>query len=366
MLPRLPQVSAIILLLLIALPSSWAQQRYDNRYNDAQRYQGSTLDRNALYVTVYEDCEFRGNSRALAIGDYRNVRELNLGNDAISSVAVPEGLELILYEHEDLRGDSTLIGNNVPCLNSTWNDQASSLKVRQDQQALAQRSRNPATFETLEPRGPSQRFETEPRGADARVLGRQAPATKVSMVEFAQSALEQRPNGQWVIQNKNGSVDQFRELFRDNTSVTLQHMRINQQVRIDLAANQVQFFAPNGNRVDYAISSKNTEVRNRQAVQSGPSGVINGACFNYRAYTRGGQGGIRFHGHDGFHRFNTKAHNGRICHNGPLTMEINKNQKSTDVLIDINGETYRFAPNEQEDVLLNTWYRKKVRLTIGR
>ena len=45
-------------------------------------------------------------------------------------------------------------------------------------------------------------------------------------------------------------------------------------------------------------------------------------------------------------------------------MEINKKSLSTDVLIEIQGRTFRFSPNEKEDVLRNTWYRKLVKLVV--
>ena len=58
---------------------------------------------------------------------------------------------------------------------------------------------------------------------------------------------------------------------------------------------------------------------------------------------------MRFHGKEGFYRFNTKAESGRICHNGPLTMEINKQDPATVVIIDIEGNRYKFGKNEQHD-----------------
>jgi hypothetical protein len=47
-------------------------------------------------------------------------------------------------------------------------------------------------------------------------------------------------------------------------------------------------------------------------------------------------------------------------------MELSKTDPGTDVVVDINGRSYRFAPNEQADAYLNSWYRKKIRLQVGR
>jgi hypothetical protein len=126
--------------------------------------------------------------------------------------------------------------------------------------------------------------------------------------------------------------------------------------------------SPNGQRIEYPIQQVNRQRANRAPVapvQVGPNRRIASACFNYRAYTTGGQGGIRFHGKDGFFQFASKGHSDRICHNGPLVMEINKTAPSTEVIVDINGEKFRFGANETPDAYLNTWYRKKVTLVVG-
>jgi len=47
-------------------------------------------------------------------------------------------------------------------------------------------------------------------------------------------------------------------------------------------------------------------------------------------------------------------------------MEINKTSKATDVIVEIEGNRYRFARNEAHDAYKNNWYRKKVRLQVGR
>ena len=93
-------------------------------------------------------------------------------------------------------------------------------------------------------------------------------------------------------------------------------------------------------------------------------GEIRGRCFDYTAYTSGGDGGVRFSGHEGFNRFSNKPYKGRLCHQGTMTMEINKRSQDTGVVVEIQGIKYRFPPNSPYDQLRNTWYRKVVTLNV--
>lgn len=81
-------------------------------------------------VTLFVDCPFSGTSVSLSVGDY-NVNQIGLPNDSISSVRVPSGLQLTLFEHSDFGGASVAITSDASCLNDRgWNDRASSLRVR--------------------------------------------------------------------------------------------------------------------------------------------------------------------------------------------------------------------------------------------
>ncbi|MFT7528220.1 MAG: hypothetical protein ACI9LY_003381 [Arenicella sp.] len=99
----------------------------------AQVYDSRDYHRqNSATVTVYEDCDYRGRSREISVGDYQNIRDLGLGNDSISSMRVANGLEIELFQDELFRRASATINTDVSCLNRQWNDQASSLRVSYD------------------------------------------------------------------------------------------------------------------------------------------------------------------------------------------------------------------------------------------
>ncbi len=374
-------------LFTLTITAFVAAQVSAQSYPQRNSYQDREYNQDTEYVTVYEDCDFRGKSRALSVGEYQDVQSLNIGNDSISSVEVPRGLRLVLFEHERLRGKSTLITSDVRCLNDSWNDETSSIRVnyvegyQSNQPRFENRSRQNDRGEDYSNRqGYDNREDTrrgyENRGSDRRDYNNRAQSNRgrdytkgVSYVAFANTAFEKGSAKQWRIVNRNGSVDTFRETARDRQTIYLRNNRVQQDVEIDLFSNQVRFYASNGKRIDYAVTSTQDNRLNRAPVANTPrqpSGVIPSKCFSYRAYTTGGAGGIRFHGHDGFHRFYKKGHKDRICHDGKLTMEINKNDPATEVIVEINGERYRFGKNEKADAFINTWYRKKVNLRVGR
>ncbi len=81
-------------------------------------------------VTLFVDCPFAGTSVSLGPGDY-NMNQIGLPNDSISSVRVPSGLQLVLYEHSNFEGASVVVVDDATCLTDRgWNDRASSLRVQ--------------------------------------------------------------------------------------------------------------------------------------------------------------------------------------------------------------------------------------------
>jgi len=80
------------------------------------------------YVTVYEDCNYRGRSFILTAGNYRTY-QMKIGNDQLSSIQVPQGLRVTLYEHDNFSGASRTITSSTNCIESDWNDRTSSIVV---------------------------------------------------------------------------------------------------------------------------------------------------------------------------------------------------------------------------------------------
>jgi len=71
-------------------------------------------------VIVYTDCNYKGLSAKLGVGDYNlaQLKKFGLGNNEISAVKVPDGMSITVYENDFLRGDSASTGGDVACIDS--------------------------------------------------------------------------------------------------------------------------------------------------------------------------------------------------------------------------------------------------------
>ncbi|WP_264537931.1 carbohydrate-binding protein [Flavobacterium sp. N1736] len=82
-------------------------------------------------VTVYKDFYYSGFSGGLTIGDYNLERLNSLGvlNDDISSLKIAQGFQAILYQNDNFTGASIVMNSDNAALNTTWNDQVSSIRI---------------------------------------------------------------------------------------------------------------------------------------------------------------------------------------------------------------------------------------------
>jgi hypothetical protein len=254
-------------------------------------------------VTVYEDCDFRGNSRTLDVGDYSDVRRIRIGNDKISSIRVNRGYTVRLFQDERFRGISKVFSFDEPCLGEGWNDQASSLVVDYDD-----RRRDNGRY--------GDRDYDRDRDYDDR----------------------SRDNG------RDRDYDRGRDYGNDRGR----------------GPGYNQGRGPDNDRGRGPVSAKPKPIIDRTP----DFGVINGSCFNYKAYARGGEGGIKFQQKGIKQKFNDNVVSGKVCHQGSLELELNKMDKNVAVFVEINGRTYKFASGEKEDLLLNAWYRKMIKLSV--
>ena len=79
-------------------------------------------------VTLFQDCNYRGNNSMLGTG-YYNWNQLGIDNDQLSSFRVPAGYSITLYTDANYRGRRISYNNDVNCLSGEWNDQISSVYV---------------------------------------------------------------------------------------------------------------------------------------------------------------------------------------------------------------------------------------------
>jgi len=329
--------------------------------------QNNNYDRRSALVTIYEGCDYSGTSRSIDAGDYRNISSLGFGNDQMSSIKVPQGLEVTIFEHEKFKGDYARITQDIACFDRNWNDAVSSLQITSTGRLSNQADERDARSNDSRRSNANNRRATN---ADRNVTG-----DNVARVAFGTSVLQQTGKKHWNLNDPREGVSQFKETQRNESTVYLQNQYTAERVRIDLFANDVTFSDRDGRSQRYSISAKQAAVatnsQEQQADriannQSSQNRTIRSECFNFRAYTEGGNGGLRFHGKNDFYRFSKKAESARICHNGPLTMEVSKTAPNTQVVVEIAGNRYIFASNEKHDALKNNWYRKFVKLKVGR
>jgi urease subunit beta len=79
-------------------------------------------------VTIYDRANFEGNKKELDEGEY-NIFDLGSGENNLTSLTVPAGMKVTLYEYEDFQGRSKTYTGNASLNGDDFNNKASSLKV---------------------------------------------------------------------------------------------------------------------------------------------------------------------------------------------------------------------------------------------
>lgn len=334
-------------------------------------------------VTIYEHCDFKGKSQTLRPGEYSSLRQTGFGNDRMSSIRVSRGVEAVIYQDDDYRGSYARIDRDIACFDRKWNDEASSISVRElgysqrqddayDRGHSNQRYDRQGNAQRDDDRGYDGR-NYDNRRRDSGQSSSNVTAKNLSQVVFDGALLQQVAKTQWSYDRKRGNSTQFDELGRDRDSVYLKNQYTAETIRIDLFANDVTVVSRDGRRQRFNIDRKNAIApdnnlggRNKPPVISSPSRVFSSSCFSYKVYSRNGSGSVRFFtAKPKLVQFDHRPATGRICHNGSLRMELGKRNESTDVIVELDGRQFRFAPNEQESSYLNNWYRKSVQLVVG-
>jgi hypothetical protein len=84
------------------------------------------------YVTLYDDCDFRGRSRTLRPGRY-NLDQTGFGSNRLSSIRIPNGLKVVLYDApEPGKGAKIRMTSDNRCFDSDWNERAQYIVVEAD------------------------------------------------------------------------------------------------------------------------------------------------------------------------------------------------------------------------------------------
>lgn len=102
-------------------------QGYGRCQEVSQPHTGPNAHLSALFAAIYEHGNYGGKSQALGVGRY-NLKDILIGNDKLSSIKVPDGLRVTLYQHADMKGNTRAYTADAPSVGD-FNDQASSIQV---------------------------------------------------------------------------------------------------------------------------------------------------------------------------------------------------------------------------------------------
>jgi hypothetical protein len=91
----------------------------------------TSLLANAQQVAVFSDCNYIGQSGSVSAGRYLSY-QMKVANDRLSSIQVPYGMKITIYEHDNFQGRSNTYSSSTPCLEAEWRNLASSFIVENE------------------------------------------------------------------------------------------------------------------------------------------------------------------------------------------------------------------------------------------
>ncbi|NOT51578.1 MAG: hypothetical protein HOP10_09900 [Chitinophagaceae bacterium] len=84
-------------------------------------------------VIIYTDEDYKGQSASLLPGSYSTMSQAGFTDNSLSSLTVPDGYRVVIYEFENFGGKSyTITASKTKFYLSNWNDKTSSIVVYRD------------------------------------------------------------------------------------------------------------------------------------------------------------------------------------------------------------------------------------------
>ncbi len=101
----------------------------NNGYNNGG-YNNNNNNGNIDYnkVSVYEECNYRGPSANLEVGRF-DVGQFGIRNDVLTSLRVPRGYRVVLFENRGFSGPSIEFRDDKSCITGYWARKTSSIIV---------------------------------------------------------------------------------------------------------------------------------------------------------------------------------------------------------------------------------------------
>lgn len=124
---------------------------------------------NGPFVTIYKD-DFGGASKELRPGQYDHFELGDVSNDHLSSVRIPKGLKVTLYEHGGFQGKKLVLTGDTRAaflVSSKFNDLTSSIVVEEEPIVEKKPVEKPAPVKVTEVVKPADNIESPLKSADA-------------------------------------------------------------------------------------------------------------------------------------------------------------------------------------------------------
>ncbi|MBD2545157.1 hypothetical protein [Planktothricoides raciborskii] len=111
----------------INIPSGQIPLGFENCVSVKIKRTQST-EQEAEGITIFVDRDFKGQGAVLPLGNY-DYNQLGIPNDTLSSLKVPPGYRVTLYEHGGFTGRSKVVTGDVAYIGDDFNDITSGIKV---------------------------------------------------------------------------------------------------------------------------------------------------------------------------------------------------------------------------------------------
>lgn len=342
------------------------------------------------HIIVFSDCNFTGKNKSIPLGEYRRVREIGVERDAISSMIIPEGLAVEVFQRRGFGGYWYRLNQSQKCLRGNWNDSIRSFRVVKDnprnsigfqddyQGESGQNACREFTLSATRSRG-AVRFVGMERGTTHVPAGETVRGelcdNSISKIELAKrnrdGDLLFTIDGQEYFFAPREGYDDFREgWYRQYSSIPTQPNSDNRVAGRDNRrwGNTWGFGQRYSSGVESGENWGNNYPRKWNQRKKPPVANVDNKPENCVAYSVSGNHrdtGIRFLvGDHKFHSVGNTSLNKQLCHTGRIRVELAKRKEQAEVVLTIDGQAYPFKRGDKGDRYEKTWYRKYYSLDI--
>ncbi|MBX2868137.1 MAG: hypothetical protein KTR18_05655 [Acidiferrobacterales bacterium] len=383
----------VLLIHFIVAPLTFAD------HNNGNSWQQSNWD--DQHVIVFRDCGYSGPSKSVPVGDYSLLKDIGIEQNAISSIIVPEGLAVEIFQRRKYNGHWYRINQNQICLKGKWNDRIGSMRVVRDN------TRNSYGFNPeYTSEQPQQGKNCHPfvvrsfDGAGAiRFVGEEDKLTRVDSGRTLQGDICQKGTARVELAKKDRGGEVILEIagneYRFEPWSQYDDFRRNwyrRYITIDLPKkrkkkNNIVYGANGwgntpgfGRRYSSGVDNGANWGNNYQgkwyrpvAVNKPkpPKPVVSSSnnppknCASYSVTGNHRDVGVRFFvGDQDFHLTGYGTKKKQLCHSGNIRFELAKKKIPGEVVVRIGGKAFVFGAGDTGDRFANHWYRKYFRVNL--